>query len=470
MNARPDPDQLLDKLQAENQRQKLGKLKIFLGYAAGVGKTFAMLEAAHQRLGQAVDVVVGYVEVHGRKETESLLVGLEIIPRCLVDYHGRSLAEMDLDAVLRRKPQLVLVDELAHSNAPGSRHVRRYQDVEELLLAGIDVYTTVNIQHFESLNDVVYQITGVKVRETVPDRIIDEAAEIEVIDLPPDELIQRLREGKVYVPEQASRAIAKFFRKGNLTALREISLRRAAERVDDQMRTYMQAESISGPWPAGDRILVCLSSHPLGERLVRVGRRLADDLNAEWIVAFVETPGHMHMPADNRERIARNLNMAEQMGARVEHMSGASVPETILEFARRNNITKIVAGKPLRPLWYELLRGGSVVDQLIRESGRIDVYVVSEEAGKPVDIAMPNRKPRMRWDRYLWSISLVGVAAIINLGVYRNFAPTNLVMIFLAAVIVSAVWLGRGPSIMAALLSVLLFDFLFVPPRFSFAV
>lgn len=467
---RPNPDELLVQVQAEEQRQSRGKLKIFLGYAAGVGKTFAMLEAAHQRQSQGVDVVVGYIETHGRKETEALLMGLEVLSRRQSSYRGVTLTEMDLDAVLRRRPQLALVDELAHTNIPESRHTKRYQDVEELLSAGIDVYATVNVQHLESLNDVVRQITGITVHETIPDRLMDEADEIEVIDLPPDELIQRLQEGKVYVPDQAARAIEKFFRKGNLTALREISLRRAAERVDGQMRSYMRAQAISGPWPAGDRILVCLSSHPLGERLVRGGRRLADDLNAEWIVMFVETPGHVHMPPENRDRIQRNLNLAEQMGARVENVSGTNVAETVLTYARQNNVTKIVAGKPLRPRWFELLRGGSVVDQIIHKSGTIDVYVVSEEVEERVTPPPPSKLLPRRWLLYLMSVLLVAVVTVLSLPAFGRLEPTNLVMFFLAAVVISAVWLGRGPSILASFLSVVAFDFFFVHPRYSFAV
>ncbi len=374
---RPDPDELLARLKEEEQQQARGKLKIFLGYVAGVGKTYAMLEAAHQRKEEGVDVVVGYVETHGRKETEALVKDLEVLPRQQVEYHGTTLTDMDLDAVLARRPQLVLVDELAHTNAPGLRHPKRYQDVEEILDAGINVYTTVNIQHLESLKDVVQQITGVTVRETVPDRMIDEAYEIELVDLPTDELLQRLREGKVYIPDQAARALEKFFRKGNLTALRELSLRRAAERVDSQMLNYMHTKSIPGPWPAGDRIMVCISSHPLGERLVRAGRRLADDLNAEWYVVFVETPGHLHMPAQNRLRMQQNLQLAEELGARVVNITSESVADAVIEFARQHNITKIIAGKPLRPRWFEILRG-TVIDQIIRNSGQIDVYVVSE--------------------------------------------------------------------------------------------
>ena len=467
---RPDPDKLLARIQTEEERKSRGKLKIFLGYAAGVGKTYAMLEAAHQRKVQGVDVVIGYIETHTRKETESMAIGLEVIPRRQSIYHGANLTEMDLDEVLRRHPHLVLVDELAHSNVPGSRHPKRYLDVEELLTAGIDIYTTVNIQHFESMNDVVRQITGVTVHETIPDRIMDEASEIEVIDLPPEELIQRLKEGKVYIPDQAARAIEKFFRKGNLTALREISLRRAAERVDNQMRSYMRAESIAGPWPAGDRILVCISSHPLGERLVRAGRRLSDDLNAEWIVAVVETPGYIHMPAENRERILHNLTLAEQLGARVENLSGTSVAETVLEFARSNNITKIVAGKPLRPRWYEFLRGGSVVDQIIRESGSIDIYVISEESEKIPAFPKPSNLLNRHWDRYFKSILVVGIITLLNFPFYGKLQSTNLVMFYLAAVVISALFWGRGPSILASLLSVLAFDFFFVHPRYSFAV
>jgi len=467
---RPDPDALLARVQAEESLHQHGKLKIFLGYAAGVGKTYAMLEAAGQRKDQNVDVVIGLIETHGRRDTEAKLAGLEVIPRKKISYHGVDLTEMDIDAILARKPQLVVVDELAHTNVPGSRHPKRYTDVEELLAAGISVYTTVNIQHLESMNDIVRQITGVTVRETVPDRIIDEASEIEVIDLPPEELIQRLKEGKVYIPDQASRAIQKFFRKGNLTALREMSLRRAAEQVDTQMRSYMQAESISGPWKAGERILVCISSHPLGERLIRAGRRLADDLNAEWIVAFVETPGHTHMPPESHERVVRNLSLAEQLGAHVEYLVGSTVSQAVIDYARRNNITKIIAGKPLRPRLLEVLRGGSVIDQIMRESGPIDIYVISEEKAGPVILPPPSRLLKRRWSRYFYSLLLVCLITVFNALFLRDLEPTNLVMFYLAAVVISAVYLGRGPSMLASLVSVLVFDFFFTHPYLSFTV
>jgi two-component system sensor histidine kinase KdpD len=490
---RPDPDRLLKKVQASEPGQadsrQVGRLKIFLGYVAGVGKTYAMLEAAHQRKSEGVDVVVGYVETHGRKETEAFVQGLELIPRLDVDYRGMKLAEMDLDAILKRHPQLVLVDELAHTNAPGLRHPKRYQDVEELLKAGIDVYTTVNIQHLESLKDVVQQITGVMVRETVPDRIVDEAYEIELVDLPTDELIQRLRQGKVYVPSQAAHALEQFFRKGNLTALRELAMRRAAERVDSQMVSYMQTKSIPGPWPAGDRILVCLSSHLLGERLVRSGRRLADDLNAEWYTVFVETPGHMHMPPENRLRIQQNLRLAEELGAKVMTISHTSVSEAIISFAHEHNITKIIAGKPLRPRWYEIIRG-TVIDQIIRSSGKIDVYVISEEpalktatqkAASASKRSATSSKARTRSlaraysphtppGFYFVSLLLVLVFTLAGLPLRTVVDPTNLVMFYLVAVVISAIFFGRGPAILASILSVLAFDFFFVDPRLSFSV
>lgn len=470
---RPDPDELLARLKEAEQQQKRGKLKIFLGYVAGVGKTYAMLEAAHQRTEEGLDVVVGYVETHRRKETEALVRDLEVIPRQKVQYRGTLLSEMDLDAILARHPRLVLVDELAHSNAPGLRHPKRYQDVEELLDAGIHVYTTVNIQHLESLKDVIRQITGITVRETIPDRIVDAAHEIELVDLPTDELLNRLYEGKVYISDQAARALDKFFRKGNLTALRELSLRRAADRVDNQMLDYMQTQSISGPWPAGDRIMVCISSHPMGERLIRTGRRLADDLNVEWYVVFVETPQHLHMPAPNRLRVQQNLRLAEELGARVVNITSESVPAAVIEFAHQHNITKIIAGKPLRPRWFEILRG-TVIDQIIRGSGMIDVYVVSETGDAPQEDSLKRLSeaitPHHPWGRYLISLLLVFLATAAGFPLRSFLAPTNLVMLYLVAVIGAAVFLGRGPSILASVVSVLAFDFFFVDPRFSFSV
>jgi two-component system, OmpR family, sensor histidine kinase KdpD len=465
---RPDPDELLVRVQAEERQEARGKLQIFLGYAAGVGKTYAMLEAARQRKAQGVDVVVGYVETHGRAETDALVKGLEIIPRRQMEYRQTTVGEMDVDAVLARRPQLALVDEFAHTNAPGSRHPKRYHDVHELLEAGIDVYTTLNIQHLESLNDAVAQITGVVVRETLPDSVLDEAAEIKLVDLPPDELIQRLHDGKVYVPDTAAVAVERFFRKGNLTALREMALRRAAGRVDDQMLAYMQTRSIPGPWPAGERLLVCVSASSLGERLVRSARRLADGLGAEWSAIHVETAEGRQAPEETRARVARTLRLAEDLGARVVTIPGQSVAGAVLEFARTHNITKIIAGKPLRARWQEWLRG-AIVDQLIRSSGSIDVYVVSSEAQAP-SAGTGDWYPHPPWRRYLQSALLVVAATLVSVPFSLMLSPVNLVMLYLVVVVIAAVFLGRGPAILASVLSVLAFDFFFVPPYLTFVV
>ncbi len=465
---RPNPDELLARIQAEEQQQARGKLKIFLGYAAGVGKTYAMLEAAHQRKVEGIDLVVAYVETHGRAETEAMLKGLETIPRRQVEYRGVSLPEMDVDAVLARRPQLALVDELAHANAPGSRHLKRYQDVEELYANGIDIYTTLNVQHLESLNDVVAQITGVTVRETIPDGVIDEATELELIDLPPDELLRRLQEGKVYVPEQAARAIQKFFRAGNLTALRELTMRRAAERVDDQMRAYMETRAIPGPWPAKDHLLVCVSPSPLAERLVRTARRLADELDAEWSAVYVETHEHVRMSQTDKERVARTLHLVEELGGRAITLPGRTTAEAVLAYARKHNVTKIIVGKPIRPRWYGLLRD-SVVDQVIRESGPIDVYIISgTETKAPLEMAA--WQPHHPWLRYLQSVLLVGAGTLLSALVRPLFSPANLVMIYLLTVVVAAIYLGRGPSLLTAVLGVAAFDYFFVPPELTMGV
>lgn len=467
--ARPDPDELLARVQAEDARRRRGKFKIFLGYAAGVGKTFAMLEAAHQRRAEGVDVVVGYVETHGRAETEALAAALETLPRRQVAYEGVVLPEMDVDAILARRPQLALVDELAHTNAPGSRHPKRYLDVEELLAAGSDVYTTLNIQHLESLNDIVAQITGVIVREKVPDSILDEADEIEVVDLPPPELLRRLQEGKVYVPERAAQAIQHFFRMGNLTALRELALRRTAERVDEQMRAYMRTRAIPGPWAAGERLLVCIGSSTLSERLVRTARRLADGLKAEWFAVHVETPGDAHLSQSSADQVARVLHLAEELGAKTITLSGQNVADAILSYARQHNVTKIIAGKPMRPRWLELLRG-SVVDRLIQHSGNIDIYIISADVeGRSAAVASSWR-PHSPWQRYAWSLLLVAVTTAIGVPIHRAIAPTNLVMLYLAAVVIAALYLGRGPAVLTAALSVLAFDFFLIEPRFTLTV
>ena len=417
MENRPDPDELLKHVQADEQARRRGKLKIFLGYAAGVGKTYAMLEAARQRKAEGMDVVVAIVETHKRAETESMLTGLEVMPRRTIEYRGVQLTEMDVDAVLARRPQIALVDELAHTNAPGSVHPKRYLDVKDLLTAGIDVYTTLNIQHLESLNDVVAQITGVLVRETIPDSVIDEASEIELIDLPPDELLNRLQEGKVYIPEQAARAIREFFRKGNLTALREMTMRRAAERVDEQMRAYMQTRAIPGPWAAAQRLLVCISPSPLSEKLVRSARRLADELNAEWMTVYVETPQLATMSPEKRDRVAKILQLAEELGARSYTLSSNgsmnATAQVIMDFARKNNVTKILAGKPLRPRWQEFLRG-SLVDKLIHKSGDIDIYVVTSSDQPSFPAEESPLKLHSPVYKYFLSFLLVVLATVVG--------------------------------------------------------
>lgn len=467
MNQRADPDELLKQIQTEDPSR--GKLKIFLGYAAGVGKTYTMLEAAHQRQKQGVDVVIGYIETHDREDTEALVHGLEILPQRLVEYREIILKELNTDAVIKRHPELVLIDEFAHTNAPGSRHPKRYLDIKDILDAGINVYTTLNIQHLESMKDVVAQVTGVIVRETVPDGVLDEASEIEVIDLPPDELLSRLKEGKVYVPEQAKRAIEKFFRKGNLSALREMSLRRAAERIDNQMRDYMRTRAIQGPWAATERLLVCISPSPLSEKLVRTTRRLADELNAEWFVVYVKVTSKPELNLENEERIERTMQLAEQLGAQTRTLSGRSIPETVLTYAKKNNITKIVVGKPIRPRWREIL-SGSIVDQLIYASGDIDIYIINELPGVQPAKDLDEWRPHQPFWRYFLAFGLVILATIIGKLIHSSLEPVNLVMIYLVCTVVAAVFLGRGPALLTSFLGVLAFDFFLVPPFLTLAV
>ena len=467
---RPDPDLLLARVQGEERRKHRGKLKIFLGYIAGVGKTYEMLKAAHLRRSEGIDVQAGYIETHGRPETEALLEGLTIIPRKQMEYRGVTLPEYDLDTTLCLRPSLVLVDELAHTNVSGSRHAKRYQDVEELLDSGIDVYTTLNVQHIESLNDVVAQITGVLVRETVPDRVIDEAAEIEVVDLAPPELLQRLRDGKVYVPDMAARAIEQFFNEGNLYALRELTLRRAAERVDEQMLAYMQTRAIPGPWAAGEHILVSVGPSPLSERLVRTARRQADRMGAQWTAIYIETPAHHRLTKEAKEQLTRTLQLAEKLGAIIVTQFGLNIASTVIDYARRHNITRIVIGKTLRPRWQEYVFG-SVVDQLIHDSGNIDVYVISSDEHNQqkivdLDLLLPVTPPK----DYLACIALVAVITIIGWLIKSFISPTNLAMLYLLAVVVIAFRRGLRPAIFTAIIGVLAFDFFFIPPYLTFRV
>src|ERR1700704_559153 len=382
---RPSPEALLEAARREEKR--VGKLRIFVGAAPGVGKTYEMLQQARARKKDGYDVVVGLVETHGRQETEGLLIGLETIPRRSINYKGQALEEMDLDAIIARRPQIVLVDELAHTNAPGSRHPKRYLDVEELLSRGINVYTTVNIQHIESLNDVVAQITHVRVRETVPDKVFDRADAVELVDLTPDDLIERLKDGKVYVPEHAARALEHYFSAGNLTALRELALRRTAERVDEQLLSHMQANAIAGPWAAGERILVCVSEDPRSAGLVRYTRRLADRLHAPWTALSIETRRSLQLTDEERDRLADNLRLAEALGGEALTIPGVGrrIADDVIGFAQANNVTQIIIGKSTRSWWFELMRG-SVVHDLVRRAGNISVNVIAGEelAAEPI--------------------------------------------------------------------------------------
>jgi len=467
---RPSPEAMLKAAQAEERGEERGKLKIFLGYAAGVGKTYTMLEAARQQQQAGRDVVAAYVESHGRAETDALLEGLEILPKAQREYQGVLLPELDIDAALARKPQIVLIDELAHTNVLGSRHEKRWQDVEEILAAGIDVYTTVNVQHFESLNDIVTQITGIAVRETVPDSILDRATEVKLVDIPPEELLQRLRQGKVYLPEQAAWAAQKFFRPGNLIALRELSLRRTAAWVDDEMRTYMETRAIPGPWPVTERLLVCASGSPFSEKLIRTTRRLADELKAQWVTVYIETPSLARQQQENRERVWHDLRLAESLGAEVATITATSVAEAVIEYAVRHNVTRIVVGKPAKSRWIEILRP-PIVDQIIRLSGAIHVHVVSiNGAPQKTERQIVKSKQAVPWFQYLVSLALVAAATALSSLVMPFLSPTNMVMIYLLAVVVAAVQLSLKPAMLTAALGVLAFDFFFVAPRWTFTV
>jgi two-component system, OmpR family, sensor histidine kinase KdpD len=466
---RPSPDALLEQANKEGR----GKLRIFLGAAPGVGKTFEMLTQGRRRRLDGADIVIGVVETHGRPETEALTKGFEIVPKKRSLYKGRVIAEMDLDAILQRKPQLVLVDELAHTNLEGSRHPKRYLDVEEMLAAGIDVFTTINIQHIDSLNDVIAQITRIRVRETVPDAVLDEADEIELVDLTAEDLLARLREGKVYVKAQAERALNHFFSPGNLTALRELALRKVAQHVDHDMVDYMQAHAIGGPWPAGERILVCVSEHPSSAELVRYGRRVAAALKAEWTALHIESSRHATLSEGDKDRVADTLRLAQRLGGQAASLPGRDIAESILNYAHRNNITQIVIVKSMRPFWFELL-DGSVVRDLIRNSGAISITTVSPhgEAIPAKSVRTAPRPERIAWRGYLLSAAAVAgtvcVAWVMNAIFVQSLGSVG--MVFLVPVLVSAVFFGRWPAFITALLSVMAYNFFFLPPLYTFTI
>lgn len=467
---RPNPDELLAIAAEESRKQERGRLKIFFGAAPGVGKTCAMLRAARRQLDAGIDVVVGMVETHGRKETEDLLAGLPLLPGREVLHRSISIEEFDLDAALERKPTLLLVDELAHTNAPGSRHVKRWQDVFELVDAGIDVYATLNVQHLDSLNDLVAQVTGVVVRETIPDSVLDQADEIELIDLPVDELRRRMEDGKVYIPDRAQRAMENFFRQGNLIALRELALRRTADRVDAQMRSYRRDHSIHSTWPVTERLMVSIGPSPFSARLIRTAKRLADRLGAEWIVAFVETPKQAAASPEVRQRVSSALRLAHQLGAETVTLTGDTIVPSLLQYARSRNVSKIVVGKNAGPLWRRLWRG-SLLDTLISESGDIQVIAV---AGGPEAFADPSRNivqgMTQDWRAYAQAVAVVGICTLASVALRSALDPVNLVMFYLLGVVAVAMRSHRRVALFASILSVAAFDVFCIPPYFTFAV
>ncbi len=466
---RPNPDELLERVAAEDRKQKRGRLKVFFGSSPGVGKTFAMLEAARRQREAGLEVLVGLVETHRRAETNALLDGLDILPRRQITHRGITLDEFDLDGALARRPDLLLVDELAHTNAPGSRHVKRWQDVLELVEAGINVYTTLNVQHLDSLNDIVAQVTGVTVRETLPDSVLDQADEIELVDLPVEELLQRLEEGKVYIPDQAQRARQSFFRAGNLNALREMALRRTADRVDAQMRSYRANHSIESTWPVMERLLVCIGPSPFSAKLIRAAKRMADRLHAEWIVAFVETPAYANLPDERRTSLLASLRLAEQLGAKTVNLVGPRVAPALLQYARSKNVSKIVIGKQAGPLWRRLWRG-SVLDDLIELSGEVEIYAISGEPGAPEPAGAPAESINPSWQDWAWATAAVALSSAVALLLRPWLAPTNLAMLFLLGIVTVAMRSRRRVAFYAAFLSVAAFDFFCVPPYLTFSV
>ncbi|SAK70226.1 two-component system, sensor kinase protein KdpD [Caballeronia arationis] len=481
--SRPDPDQLLDKLQRDEQQRQRGRLKIFFGASAGVGKTYAMLQAARRRRAEGDDVVVGIVETHGREETKALLEGLDILPRASIEYRNRALTEFDLDAALVRRPRLILVDELAHSNVPGARHLKRWQDVHELIDAGIDVHTTVNVQHLERLNDVVGQITGIRVAETVPDRVFDRADEVTLVDLPPEELLERLGQGKVYLPQQAEREVRNFFRKGNLIALRELALRRTADRVDAQMREYRADRSIDRIWQARERLLACIGPGDAAPGVVRAAARLAASLRADWIAVYVETPRLQRRSDARRERTMQALKLAAEFGAETVTLAGTDAVATLIGYAEARNVSKLVAGASARRGFARFVRR-PFGERLAERAGDLDLTLIRAREGagggfaEPPDagarawhdaLSMPREHPS-KPGAYAIAAAICAAITLVASAVSERIDLANLVMLYLLGVVFAAVRLGRGPSVLLSFLSVAAVDFFFVPPRMSLSV
>ena len=473
-DARPDPDQLLAEVKAQEASAQRGRLRIFFGASAGVGKTYAMLTAARQLRHEGKDVVVGLLETHGRKETEALLQGLEILPRAKISYQDRTLDEFDLDAALARRPALILVDELAHTNVPGSRHPKRWQDIDELMTSGIDVFTTLNVQHIESLNDVVGGITGINVWETVPDFFFDQADEVVLVDVSADDLLARLAAGKVYLPEQIERAASNFFRKGNLMALRELALRRTADRVEDDVQAYRSDKSIERVWKTEDSLLCCIGPGPGGDDVVRSAARLAAQLGVKWTAVYVETRALQRLPARERERILRTVKLAQEFGAATAILAGGDAAVEAVDYARTHNCSKLVVGRMRGESKWLRARGTA------RRIGELAPDIDLIEVGRGTAQPMPTRNPELDAEtdprrgakrlRYLWALFACLATTLVAAPLSGYFDLANIVMLFLLTVVLVAVKWGRGPAVLAAFVSVASFDFFYVAPRFSFAV
>ena len=465
MEQRPNPDELLAQLNAEESKR--GRLKIFFGAAAGVGKTYTMLEAALARKKEGIDIVIGYVEMHKRPETAALLEGLEILPNKVIEYKNVELKEFDIDAAIKRNPKLIIVDELAHTNAPGSRHAKRWQDIEELLDKGTDVYTTLNVQHCETATDIVAQITGITVHEAVPDTVIEKADEIELVDLPTEDLLKRLKEGKVYLGEQAERAAANFFQPANLMALRQLALRYTAHNVDEKLLSYKKIHSITKVWQTRDRFLICVSPSPSAISLIRAGKRIASELGVELLVVYVETPAQLRL--EDKNRLSEMLTAAEKLGAQTATLSGQDVADTLIAYARSKNVTKIIVGKPGKPRLSEFI-SGSLIDKLARKCGEIDLYLLSGEAATQGTKIKPAPLPPISWPSLGRTFLVVALSTLVCYLLSPYLAPINLLMFYLLGVTWVAYGYGRRMSIVASILSILFFDYFFVPPHFSFAV
>ncbi len=469
MKSRPDPESILASIKKDEEMAGKGRLKIFFGMSAGVGKTYAMLRAARRLMDEKVDVVAGYVETHGRSETGELLQGLELIPGMKADHHGLTVEEFNIDAVLERRPVIILVDELAHTNAEGSRHTKRYMDVLELLDNGIDVYTTLNVQHIESQADVVEQITGIKVRETVPDSVMDRADSIELVDISPEGLLKRLAEGKVYLPERAGYAAENFFRRGNITALREMALNYTARRVESDLQDYMRRQNIEGPWRAGDNLMVAVSPSPYSEYLIRWTRRLAFTMKAPWIALYIEREKALS-PA-GKKLLAGNLELARELGAEVISTVDDDIVSGLMRVARQKNITQIVAGKPLRFYFTDIFRGGNLVERLLKVSGDIEVHIVNQpHAERPRIRLLPELNISGMRDEYMRALISVAAVTGVNLFVETFTGYWTIAIIYLLYILILGLFTRRGPVFLAAVISALAWNFLFIPPLFTFRI